>query len=658
MQLFKRNFLLSRYKILFGFFLLNFFNTNITADSFIYNSYNNHGITGLINLPSARFQPESTGGITFFYGDPDQKITFTSSPYNWMEASVFYTNIKDKEYGSGFKQDYKDKGFNIKLRIKEEGKYPAVAVGINDIAGTGFYSSEYIVASYGIGNIDMHAGMGWGTLNGTEDFKNPLIFLDERFRNRPTEFEDQGGQFQLSRYFSNNKVSNFFGASYALNDRVLLKYEYDTTVDPGLVSYENFSSRNSFSVEYKINKTFRFGISFERENYIGLKFNYKKTANSFKKDISYVQLDENEKKQSDKYEKLVTSLGRNGIGVNKISESKNSIALEVSQFQHPSIEILKEIIAISSEESGIEKNIYTRYKTADLNAYDEIDDELELNAEIIYQRKSTRKLNSKNIINIRPYVASREYFLRWAVMFENNSEYIYSDSLLFSSNLKHAIYSNLDDLYVPAKDTYPEQVRSDVKDYLNNFNNGIIIGRAQFDFHKTLKNHNHIMLTGGILEEMFSGIGFEYLNFNPSNNYAFGFEYFKAAKRDYELKFGHTGYRQDTGFLNFYYRNYNFIPFDAKLSYGKYLAGDKGYTFEIYRKYQNGASFGVFVTKTNVSAEQFGEGSFDKGIYFNFPFTSNNLLNYTWRPLTKDPGAKLNRKHTLHDLLVKFQPFN
>ena len=69
----------------------------VIADSFKYNTLNNHGVLGLINMPSARFYDESTFGITAYYGNPDQKITFTSMPYDWLEAS-FYTNINDKPY--------------------------------------------------------------------------------------------------------------------------------------------------------------------------------------------------------------------------------------------------------------------------------------------------------------------------------------------------------------------------------------------------------------------------------------------------------------------------------------------------------------------------------------------------------------------------------
>ena len=60
---------------------------------------------------------------------------------------------------------------------------------------------------------------------------------------------------------------------------------------------------------------------------------------------------------------------------------------------------------------------------------------------------------------------------------------------------------------------------------------------------------------------------------------------------------------------------------------------------------------------TDVSSKQFGEGSFDKGIFFNVPIFSN-FINYSWRPLTKDPGAKLTRVNTLHDLLIRFKPIN
>ena len=94
--------------------------------------------------------------------NPDRKVTLTLMPYDWLEGSIFYTSITGKSY-SVFNQNYKDKGLNLKFRIKDEGDYPALAIGLNDIGGTGIYSSEYIVGSYGVGSVDFTLGVGWGT---------------------------------------------------------------------------------------------------------------------------------------------------------------------------------------------------------------------------------------------------------------------------------------------------------------------------------------------------------------------------------------------------------------------------------------------------------------------------------------------------------------
>ena len=212
----------------FSIFLLSsIFAHNSYPDSLTYNTFNNHGSVGLINMPTARFYEESSFGFTVYDGNPDQKITMSSFPFDWLEASFFYTNIQDRPYCNVVfdpvcDQDAKDKGFNFKLRLKEEGIWPALAIGINDIAGTGFYSSEYIVASYGINKTDFHFGLGWGELNGSkESFENPFGKIDDSFYERPDNIEDQGGQFQPSRYFSGEKISPFFGATHAINDKYL-----------------------------------------------------------------------------------------------------------------------------------------------------------------------------------------------------------------------------------------------------------------------------------------------------------------------------------------------------------------------------------------------------------------------------------------------------
>ena len=633
----------------------------LSADSFKYNTLNNHGIIGLINTPTARFYPEASYGITVYDGTPDQKITMTSFPYNWFEASFFYTNIQDKPYcgwssDRACNQDYKDKGFNFRLRLKDEDAWPAIAIGISDIAGTGYYSSEYIVASYGINKVDLSLGLGWGVLNGaSEKVKNPLTYLYDGFNDRPNDFEDNGGQFQPSRYFSGESVSPFFGLSYALNKNIVFKFEYDSTLTPGTVGYQNKKNEYSYAIEYVGSNKFNIGLSNERGTHTSLKFVLKNNPNFSKPKYKYrkAKLEEGD----DKYTKLIKSIEANDIGVTKIIETTNEIGIELTQFSHPNLDIIEEIIKSASYDAGIDKPIKKELRVSNLQGLSEYNKEFEENSLLIYKRNIERGFNTKTNFTFRPYLASREEFFKGALLIENNSELIIKDNFFFSTNLKYSIADNFEDLTIPPVNTYPAQVRSDIKDYLRGFGDGIFIGRAQFDYHLTPKKNHHIMVSAGILEEMFNGFGFEYLYFKQDSNYAFGFEIFDVTKRDYKMRFGTLDYKNVTGSANFYYRNYNIIPFDAKVSYGEYRAGDEGVTFELSRAFLNGTKFGVFASFTDVSSEQFGEGTFDKGIFFNIP-VYGNFINYSWRPLTKDPGAKLNRKHTLHDLLIKFRPYN
>ena len=638
------------------FFLGLVFSQFSFSDSFKYNTYNNHGVLGLINMPSARFYNESVHGITFYDGTPDQKITLTSSPYEWFEASFFYTSLQNKPYPGFEYQDYKDKGFNLKLRIKEEGILPAIAVGINDIAGTGLYSSEYFVASYGKDNIDLHFGIAWGTLNGSDNqIKNPFALIDRSFENRPNTHKELGGQFQASRYFSSKEVSPFFGLSYSLNEKVLLKLEKDTTSTNEFINYKKPESDYSFGIDYSFNDNFVLGLSYERGNYTSFRFLYK---NDPQKNFKEYEFESAANVQGDdRYSKLIKNLRKNGIGVNKVMETENSVGLELTQFRHSNLQKVEEIIYRSSKEAGIKKEIKKNIKIVDLDAINEFDSNFEKNANLIYERKRSSAFNSSTKIRLKPFIASREEFFKGAILLENDSEYVIRDNLIFHTNIKYSIADNFDDLRFPPIDTYPAQVRSDVKQYLKNIDKGIILGRAQLDYFYTPKKNHHLMFSSGVLEDMFIGYGFEYLYYKYNTNFSFGLEIFDVKKRDYEWNFGTLDYENVTGHINFYYRNYGLIPFDMKLSYGEYLAGDIGATVELSRTYNNGMQFGVFASNTNVSADQFGEGSFDKGIFFNIPIYGN-LVNYTWRPLTKDPASKLIRRNTLHGLLVKFKPIN
>jgi hypothetical protein len=635
---------------------------SIYSDSYEYNLYNNYGIVGTIHTPSARTFDEGVHGVTVYKGTPNQTVTLSANPFNWLEASFFYTNVTDRPYcyepgDVVCQQDFKDKGFNVKIRLKEQGKLPAIAIGLNDFAGTGIYSSEYIVGSYGINRTDFHFGLGFGLLDGSDlSFKNPLSYISDKFNDRPAETEGLGGSFQPSRYFSGETTSPFFGVSHALNNKLMLKAEYDSSVRPGLVPFRIPENDFSFGVDYFINDSFSIGVSYERGDYASFKFVYKNNPVKTYQKSEYARGDL--RRGDNKYTQLINNLEENGVGVKKLTKSANSIGLQLTQVMHPNLKVVEEIIAQSARDAGITEDIKKDIEIANLLAVSEIDDAYKLNSQTIYERRSERKVNTNTRLQFRPFLASREEFFKGALLVENDTEFVIRENLFFNTNLKYSLWDNFDDLYLPPVDSFPAQVRSDVKQYLNKMNDGgIMIGRAQLDYHLTPTKNHHIMMSAGIFEDMFSGAGMEYLYFKPNDNYAFGIDVFKVRKRDYSWGFDYLDYENTLATANFYYRNYGTIPFDMRVSAGEYLAGDVGYTLEFSRSFYNGVQFGVFATFTDVTTEQFGEGSFDKGIFFNIPIYGN-LVNYVWRPLTKDPGAKLNRRHTLYGLLVRLKPIN
>ena len=638
------------------------FTDQVYSDSFEHNLYNNYGIVGLIHTPTARTYDEGVHGITLYDGTPNQTVTLSANPFDWMEASFFYTNVDGRPYCYEVfdvvcQQDFKDKGFNVKVRLKEQDKLPAIAIGLQDFAGTGIYSSEYIVGSYGINRTDFHFGLGFGLLNGSDlSFKNPLSYISDGFNDRPGETQGLGGSFQPSRYFSGETVSPFFGVSHALRDKLILKLEYDSSVRPGLVPFRIPKEDFSFGVDYLITDNFSIGVSYERGDYASFKFVYKNDPVMTYQKSEYARGDL--RRGDNKYTQLINNLEENGIGVKKLSENANSIGLQLTQVIHPNLRVVEEIINQSARDAGITKEIKKDIEIANLLAVSELDDAYNRTAQTIYERKTGRKVVTNTRLQFRPFIASREEFFKGALLVENNTEFIIRQNFFFNTNLKYSLADNFDDLYIPPVDTFPAQVRSDVKEYLNKMQDGgVLIGRAQFDYHLTPVLNHHIMASAGIFEDMFSGVGMEYLYFKPDTNYAFGVDVFKVRKRDYSWRFGHLDYENTLATANFYYRNYGTLPFDMRVSAGEYLAGDVGYTIEFSRSFYNGVQFGAFASFTDVTTEQFGEGSFDKGIFFNIPIYGN-LINYTWRPLTKDPAATLNRRNTLYGLLVRLKPIN
>nr|CRH06914.1 conserved protein of unknown function [Candidatus Magnetococcus massalia] len=205
------------------------------------------------------------------------------------------------------------------------------------------------------------------------------------------------------------------------------------------------------------------------------------------------------------------------------------------------------------------------------------------------------------------------------------------------------LLTNMDQLSYDGSSNLP-RVRSDIRSYLQQGENGI--RHLQADYITQLKPDWYGRLSGGYLESMFGGVGGELLYRPFGKRYAMGVDLNWVKQRDFDQLFGFRDYNVVTGHATLYYRPPIFNLF-TELKAGRYLAGDWGGTFTLGRRFDSGVEVSVFATKTNVSAEDFGEGSFDKGVRLELPlelfFTQSmpKKVGILFRPLTRDGGQQL-----------------
>ena len=123
-------------------------------------------------------------------------------------------------------------------------------------------------------------------------------------------------------------------------------------------------------------------------------------------------------------------------------------------------------------------------------------------------------------------------------------------------------------------------------------------------------------------------------------------------------------YRTWTGHLNFYWQPEFLDDVLLKIKAGRYLAKDKGVTFEMNRRFDSGIVVGAYATKTNLSAAEYGEGSFTKGFFVSIPFDlfvlkpAKGQGKFPWVPISRDGGQPLQRPVDLYELTDIKAPFS
>ncbi|MEQ9639180.1 MAG: YjbH domain-containing protein [Alphaproteobacteria bacterium] len=216
--------------------------------------------------------------------------------------------------------------------------------------------------------------------------------------------------------------------------------------------------------------------------------------------------------------------------------------------------------------------------------------------------------------------------------------------LSVTGTLSKNIYNNFDEITL-ASDSVLPRVRSNIKEYLQQGEDGNI-GKLQADYLFSPAPDWYARVSAGLLEEMFGGVGGEVLYRPYGSRLAISVDVNHVRQRGFRQRFDFQDYEITTGHLNLYY-DIPYMGLNGEMHIGRFLAGDLGSQFVLSRTFDSGVTIGAWATLTNVSAEDFGEGSFDKGFFVSVPFelflpqSTTSRGSFAFRPLTRDGGQML-----------------
>ncbi|MEI9991448.1 MAG: YjbH domain-containing protein [Rhizomicrobium sp.] len=145
------------------------------------NDRTTYGDPGILEMPSARMDPDGTIFFTVGAVQGAQRFNFSFQALPWLQASFRYSHLASI---GGIKNEF-DRSFGIKVRLVQESSLmPDISLGIRDILGTGIYSSEYLTATKQFSTVEFTAGLGWGRLSDDATIPNVFAVVFPSFKDR------------------------------------------------------------------------------------------------------------------------------------------------------------------------------------------------------------------------------------------------------------------------------------------------------------------------------------------------------------------------------------------------------------------------------------------------------------------------------------------
>jgi len=664
----------------------------VTPEPLVTGSYNLYGTPGgLLEMPSAEMAEDAeVSGTIAQVGDQTRTtLSFQLTPR--ISGSFRYARIPEFNADD---TDRFDRSFDVRLLLLEESTWlPAVAIGLQDFVGSGVYSSEYVVATKAFGPVRVTGGLGWGRLGTHNDIGTP-------FGERPDEdirSGVEGGTANFDHLFQ-GPAAPFGGVSWQVNDRLSLKAEYssDAYVEESAIGLVEVDSPWNYGLEYELNENARIQAAYlygnEAAIQLNLTLNPRKPASGTGNEEAPLPVIPRPSRAADPSaystdwindtagqaafrQRLGTALSETGIEMEAIALRPTSVEIRIDNRRYHSqaqaigrtARILSRALPDSIETFTIVPvtegvpDAAVSLRRSDLEALENEPARAILartdieggggaqSPDLVFSEAAYPNLTW----SLGPFVEFSLFDpdspIRGDVGLRLAAEYQLAPGWVAAGSVRGRVAGNLDEIPADSDSVLP-RVRTDFAKY---YREDVTLESLTFAHYGRPAEDLYSRVTVGYLEPMFAGVSTELLWKRPDSRLGIGAEVNYVQQREFDGGFGLRDYDVWTGHVSAYYDFGN--GFQGQLDVGRYLAGDEGATIALDREFDNGWRVGAFATFTDVSAEDFGEGSFDKGIRLEIPLSwftgqpSRTTYEGVIRPLTRDGGARLEVDGRLYD---------
>ncbi|ACT07665.1 protein of unknown function DUF940 membrane lipoprotein putative [Dickeya chrysanthemi Ech1591] len=661
------------------------------------------GGVGLWQMPTARMADNGEFSASYRDNQEYRRYAISLQPLDWLEATLRYTDIRTRPYSNspGFSgnQTYKDKSFDVKARLWQESRWlPQVSLGLRDIAGTGLFDSEYLVASKRWGPFDFTLGMGWGNMAQSGNITNPACRLASGFCTRTA--STTTGQFAVKNFF-HGPAALFAGLEYQTPwDPLRVKLEYDgndysqeaADLTRPVSQHIKQDSPINVGLVYRATDWLDTSLSWERGNTLMWGFTLRTNFNHIRPqhpdDEPPVYLPANNSQSGTDWQRISRELDdKAGFAQPDIYADDNQVTVVADQYKYPddadASRRAATVLANNLPDNVTDYHIVTRsgpLTTAsthvDAAGFRQLESggtPLGLDEPNPYRTEPLSAPHGRQVLHTEPPRLSYgidpalqqsfggpESFYMYQLSANASADYRITDNWRLGGTVNVNLLNNYDrfNFTSPPQDGAAlPRVRTHIREYVTA--SDVLLTNLQLSRYDHPARDWYTQVYGGYLEMMYAGVGGEVLYRPFGSNWAVGMDVNYVKQRDWDSPQSLRDYSVTTGHLTTYWS----LPFIkgglAKISVGRYLAGDKGVTLDLSRRFDSGIVAGAFATVTNVSASEYGEGSFTKGIYFTIPFDvlfsspTTRRGSIGWVPLTRDGGQMLDRRDVLYNMVER-----